>query len=254
MQAVVTSGDKCYYFVVTKGIFSYDPKTGATAGPLFGIKPGNDTLSQYRMSVSPDGKYILCCGQLIDTATGTVTKASSASSQALNNLGGAYLGVPEAYYSPAGQSAYPISKNVVVLDIFADPVSKNAYFCCEQGVGFTPEVPQADAGLTRVKSLAAERIFAINRDDAGFFIFALNGGIAVGGKNIDDPLTMYKPLKTGIKDGYSDLTVNYDAARMIAPDRSGNILIGCPSGGSLVIFNPAGLKDYTSLRGKCIRF
>lgn len=254
IQAVVTAGDKCYYFVVTEGIFSYDPATGLTQGPLFGIEPGYDTFSQYRMSVSPDGNYILCCGTLVNLATGATAEASSGSPQALNNLGGVYFGNPEACYSPGGESGYVISGNVVVNDIFADPVTGNAYFSCEQGVGFTPEVPVENAGLTRVKSLADERVFAVNRDDAGNFIFCVDGGIAVGGKDINDPLTPFKPLDTGIKSGYVDLMVNYTSAKIILPDKSGNILIGCPASGSLVIFNPKGLMDYGSLRGKATSF
>lgn len=251
VQAVVTAGGKCYYFVVTKGLYSYDAATGASRGPLFGLKPGMDTLTQYRMAASPDGNYILCCGQLINVLTGAVSKATSGSSIALNNAGGAYIGTPEACFCPSGQSAaYIISNRVVVESIFADPVTGNAYFACEQGLGYSTEFPGENAGLTRVKSLSAERIYAVNRDDAGNFIFALNGGIAIGGKDIDAPLTMYKPLKTGIKSGYSDITVSYDSARLIAPDKSGNILVGCPYSGGLLIFNPNGLTGYTSIRGK----
>lgn len=253
VHAVVTSGDKCYYFVATKGVFSYDPATGQTDGPLFGIKASEDTFSVSKMAVSPDERYLLCSDNVVDLTTGEKKASDMSSTVALNNLGGAYLGRPEACYCPAGGESFTISNRVVVEDIFADPVSKNAYFCCEQGVGFTPEVPKEDAGLTRVKSLGEERVYCINRDDAGDFIFGIDGGIAIGGKNLEDPLTVFKPLNTGIKEGFVDLNVGSSSARMITPDKSGNILIGCPYSGTLVIFNPNGLKGYTALRGKCSR-
>lgn len=251
ITSVAVANGKCYYHIVSKGIFSYDPATKKSAGPLFGIESPDDSMYSPDMSVSPDGHYLLCDRYVIDLIVGAVVGEvfEGSSVKAVNNLGGVYVGNPEARYFPLGADGYLLTDKVVVHNIFADPVTGNAYFACEQGVGWTPEVPVADAGLKRIKELQEYQVDCVGRDDKDRFVFGLRNGMAIGGVTPEAPLKVYTPLKTGIIQYGMDLKL--DHVDRLARDGQGNILAA--SMNILVIFNPEGVKGYSTIRGKAIQ-
>lgn len=251
IKSVAVADGLCYYYVASKGIYSYDSATKTTAGPLFGITPESDSFSEAQMAASPDGKYLYCDGWVINLLSGKATEASGGSSAAMNNLGGLYFGNPAAMYQPLAADAYKLSTAVSVQSIFADPVTGNAYFCCDGAVGCTPAVPEAEAGLRRVKSLGDLKIDGMARDDAGNLIFALRDGIAIGGATTDDPVKTYTPLLTGITEYGMELKLS--AATIVMPDGEGNIVAASQHGSTIVIFNPKGLEGYSAIRGKAAR-
>lgn len=255
VQSVEAFGHECYYYVVTKGIYKYDSATGQSSGPLFdGITVSYDSSYPVYMSLSPNHRYLYCAGSVVELATGTVSKSGAAMgfSRAVNNMGGGYFGCPEATYCPLGGKQYVLSNRVVVRDIFADPLTGNAYFSCDNGVGYTPEVPAEGAGLKRINTLPEGlNVDCISRDDRGNFIFGLRDGLAIGGKSMDAPLTLYTPLMTGVSVYGSELKLS--SANIITADGHGNIIAASTHNDFLIIFNPSGLKGYSKIKGKHTR-
>lgn len=253
VQSVVVASGICYYYVATEGVFSYNPKTKTSAGPLFNLKPHWDDFSQIKMAASPDGMYLFCAGQIVNIPTTSVVGTIEGGSDfAINNLGGVYMGTPAAAYAPLGQAGVVLSDKVVVNSIFFDKVTNEAYFSCEQGVGTASTMPAADSGLKRVNGLQDLNIDCINRDDNGNFLFGLRNGLAIGGKSIADNIQTYTPISTGIMSG--SLNLHIGQARILIPDGQGNIVAASGYDDCLVIINPTGLNGYEKLKGKAVRF
>lgn len=254
INGVATHGNACYYSVVGKGVYRYNNATGQSEGPVFSFENGGYSGTDCgSMTISPDGHYLKCGEYIYDLLLGQQVGLCSGGRQcAINNLGGVYLTAPEALYHPLGGETYTISGNVVCNGIFADPVTSDAYYWCEQGVGYTPQIPQPEAGLQRVKPLQQYKVSCINRDGEGNFIYGLKDGIAIGGKEISDPLTLHTPLCTGIMEYNLELKLN--SCDLILPDGQGNIIAADMYSGFMVIYNPSGLKGYSGVAGKAIVF
>ena len=253
IQSVAVASGVCYYYVATEGLYSYNPKTKTSSGPLFGLKPYWDDFSQIKMAVSPDGMYLFCAGQVVNLPTSSIVGTLEGGSDfAINNLGGVYIGTPAAAYAPLGQAGEVLSDKVVVHSIFFDKVTNEAYFSCEQGVGTASTMPTPESGLQRVKGLQDLNIDCINRDDNGNFLFGLRNGLGIGGKNITDNIQTYTPVSTGIMSG--SLNLHIGGARVLIPDGQGNIVAASGYDDCLVIINPMGLKGYEKLKGKAIRY
>ena len=253
IQSVAVASGVCFYYVATEGVYSYNPKTRTTVGPLFGVKPHWDDFSQVKMAVSPDGMYLYCAEQVVNLPTSSVVGTIEGGSDfAINNLGGVYIGTPAATYAALGQAGVVLSDKAVVRSIFFDGVTNEAYFSCEEGVGTVSSMPTSNCGLNRVKELTGLSVDCMNRDDNGNFIFGLRDGLAIGGKSITDNIQTYIPVSTGIMSGSINLKISQ--ARVLVPDGQGNIVASSGYSDCLVIINPSGLKGYENLKGKAVRF
>ena len=254
---VVVANNKCYYSVCDEGLFTYDPATGESSGPLFDLDP--DRVGRNRkMTVSPNGDYMLCDEFIINLREGTTVGWVEGMESAVNNVGGVYVSHPEANYKPLGNDEYSVSNKAVVNSIYPDAVTGNTFWCCEQGIGFTEMVPAPGSGIKRVKIPGIDDPYMhpkyISRDDEGKFIITTNRGIIFCGKTLDEEATFVESLKTGVKSEYGrELTLNYFSG-LVEPDGMGNIIFGDTNYACICIYNPAGLKGYSALKGKAIRF
>ncbi len=256
IQSVVVANEKCYYYVCTEGIYSYDPANGTSEGPLFGLDVNLDELTEVKMAVSPDGHYLYCHGYVIDLPLQRVVGKTQMGRQiGINNVGGAYYSTPAAFYNPLSKIYYPISERVVVHCFYPDPVSGDTFYCCEQGFGSTPMIPEPEAGIKRYKILEGHFVDCVTRDDEGNFVFGLRDGVAFGGKTLEEPINVVNKLKSGIPlfDGSSmDITVS--SATLVSPDGEGNIVFASSYENWIFIYNPKGLKGYSGIKGKASKF
>ncbi len=150
ISGVAVAADVCYYYVDREGIFRYDPETGSSEGPLFGIVP-EDWNSPKDLFARPNGKYLLCGDILIDIPEGEVVSQPGVGC-AVNDLGGVYIKNPEAWYAPLGEDRYKVSAvGTCVHQLYPDAVTGNVYYCMDEGVLFTLVAPPAGAGVTRIQ-------------------------------------------------------------------------------------------------------
>lgn len=256
ISKVVVACNKCYYFERNEGLYRYDPVTGESEGPLFMLPDRYD--SGELMAVSPDGNYLMCDNNIVDLRLGTIVGDTPGGRViAVNNIGGAYISEPPALYQPLEEESYTVSERAVAHDIYPDPITGNTIWCCDAGLGITPMVPEADAGIERVvvPGMEDEHLIplSITRDDDGNFVFTTNKGIAFGGKTLEDPAKLSEKIPTGVKDRYGT-ELNLSGENFITPDRLGNIVFGNKNWSCLCIYNPKGIKGYTELRGKAVKF
>lgn len=254
---VVVANNKCYYSVTDEGVFLYDPATGESSGPLFDL-PADKIGRNRKMTASPNGNYLLCDGFIIDLREGNTVGWADGMETAVNNIGGAYLSHPEPNYIPLDEDEYVISGKAVVNCIYPDAVTGNTFWCCEQGVGVTEMVPAPNSGIKRIRIPGIDDPYMIpkhiSRDDEGKFIITTNRGILFCGKTLDEEATFVESLKTGVKSEYGrELTLNYFPG-LAEPDGMGNIIFGDTNYACICIYNPKGLKGYTTLKGKAVRF
>lgn len=257
VQSVAVAGGKCYYYVAMKGIYTYDAVTGQSRGPLpFNLELPLDSSYQGTLVASPDGSYLWIsyggiAPSIIDMRLGRIVGRASQEGywEALNNSGGAAIGTPSAIFAQPDGKTYTISDNVVVRNIYSDPLTSQFIFSCEEGVGYTPWIPVPDAGMKRIQAWQELGVMCVNRDDSGNFIFGLKDGMALGGKTFGDPVKVISPFKTGVADQYGT-EISMTTFRMILPDGKGNILAASIWNNCLVIFNPDGLNGYSAISGK----
>ncbi len=255
--SVVVANNKCYYTVVGEGLFSYDPVTGESTGPLFGIDQFSANIGT-DLAVSPDGNYLLCKESVVDLRTGEVDYTFRGGRiTAVNNVGGAYISLPDPFYCYPETGDYYISRSDVVHGIYPDALTGNTFWCCEEGVGYTEMVPPANSGIKKVTIPGIETQYIplnITRADDGNLVLTTTQGIIFGGKTLEDKAVLVERLKTGLKDQYgSELSLNYFNG-VVTPDGMGNLVFGSPGYAYVCIYNPDGLKGYTELKGKAVRF
>ncbi|MDE6383143.1 MAG: hypothetical protein K2K79_02180 [Paramuribaculum sp.] len=256
--SVVVADNKCYYTVVGEGLFAYDPVSGKSEGPVFGIDGFSEGVGK-GLAVSPDGNYLMCNECVVDVRAGKIVNIpGEGRTIGINNVGGAYIAVPEPDYCDLEGERYSISTKAVVHAIYPDAVTGNTFWCCEQGVGFTDMVPAPESGIRRVAIPGINDPYVvphdITRDDEGNFVITTNKGIIFGGKTLDDNAVLVDNLKTGVKNQYgTELTLNYFGG-LVDSDGIGNIIFGSDSYACICIYNPKGLKGYTEIRGKAVRF
>lgn len=256
ISSVAVAGDKCYYFVVDEGIFRYDPATGSSEGPLFGVT--TDWGNTEMLASSQDGRFLLCGENLIDLVEGRVVSVQK-SGEAVNNVGGTYSAIPEAYYTPLDGATYQITPlGTAVRQFYPDVTTGNVYYCMAGGLGVSPMVPQPVNGVKRL-NLSFEtdmnNIMFITRDDEGNFVVSTNfTGFGFGGKSIEDPFRMESKIVTGIKDRWGS-TLDYSSgSSYIIPDGSGNLIFGSLASPTVFIYNPKGIVGYEELKGKAVYF
>lgn len=256
--SVVVAHNKCYYAVVGEGLFHYDSVSGKSEGPVFGTDDFDGGVGK-DLAVSPDGNYVYCDESVIDVQAGKiVSHPGKGRTIGINNVGGAYIAVPEPNYCSLDGAEYNISPKAVVHAIYPDAVTGNTFWCCEQGVGVTEMVPVAGNGIKRISipGIDDPNIIPhdIARDDNGNFVITTNKGIIFGGKTLDDNATFVEKLKTGVKNQYgSELSLDYFGG-LVAPDGMGNIIFGSDGYACICIYNPNGLKGYSELKGQAVRF
>lgn len=257
ISSVAVAADKCYYYVDREGIFSYDAATGTSEGPLFGITPP-DWKSPKQLYTSPDGRFLLCGDALIALSEGRVI-SEPGEGEAINNLGGVYIGNGEEWYAPLLKERYQVTPlGTAVRQIYPDTVSGNVYCCTAQGLGMTPMVPQPREGLKSIPTnfeTDYNLAMFLTRDDEGNFVVSTNSeGIGFGGKSIEDPYRMEKDIPTGIKNEWN-YEIKFSGSReMIYPDGQGNLIFASDSSGRVFIYNPKGLNGYAELKGKSVQF
>lgn len=255
VRGVVVANNKCYYCVNEGDVYRYNPKTGQSEGPICSVS----VVERDMMAVSPNGKYIYCGQNIIDVETGRIISSPGAGfERGVNDVGGVYWSNPEPNYTPLNGEPINISERAVVNDIYPDAVTGNTFWCCEQGVGYTPMVPAAGAGIKRVLVPGVDWQYVIPhhiaRDDEGNLIITTNKGIIFGGKTLEDNGTLVDRLKTGVKNQYgTELTLNYFPG-LVQGDGMGNIVFGDTNYSCICIYNPKGLKGYADLKGKAVRF
>lgn len=255
INGVVTHGNNCYYSTTGGGIFRYDSATGLSEATAF--HPDGDSPAAVdcgALAISPDGRYLKYSRCVYDLELKKmVMNARDGRQCAVNNLGGVYLTDPDVLYEPLGSDAYNICQdNQVCGYIFSDPVTTDAFYCCEDGLWRTPQVPQPDGAMEKMGVLDPLKVECISRDTEGNILLGLKDGVAVGGKNITDPLTLLTPLKTGVKSYGMD--VDLKSCNIILPDGQGNIIAASKYAGLMVIYNAAGLKGYGAMAGKATSF
>lgn len=254
---VAVANNKCYYSVADQGLFLYDPLSGKSSGPLFNLPP--DRIGRNRkMTVSPNGDFLMCDEFIINLREGKTVGRAEGMETAVNNIGGAYLSHPEPNYKPLNENEYFISERAVVNCIYPDAVTGNTFWCCEQGVGVTEMVPPPASGIKRIKIPGIDDPYMhpkhISRDDEGNFIITTNRGILFCGKTLEEKANFVESLKTGVTNEYGrELTLNYFPG-LAEPDGSGNIIFGNTNYACICIYNPKGLKGYSALKGKAVRF
>lgn len=257
IKSVAVADNKCYYYVDGMGLFRYDAATAQSEGPLFGLEGSYWEFEE--IEVSPDGNFLRYGEFVVDLRIGEIVgRPGGGRRTAVNNLGGAYSSTPEPHYCPLGGEDFEISSKAVVHDIFPDGVTGNTFWCCEQGVGYTPMVPEAGAGIKRVSIPGLEDKnyipHYITRDDEGNFVITTNIGIIFGGKTLEDTAKLVDRLKTGVKNQYgSELSLDYFGG-LVQPDGNGNIIFGSEGYACICIYNPKGLKGYSEIRGKAVKF
>ncbi|MDE5585868.1 MAG: hypothetical protein K2I92_05940 [Muribaculaceae bacterium] len=255
ISSVAVAADKCYYYVDREGIFRYDPATGASEGPLFGVEP-DDWYSPKNLYASPDGRFLICGDELVDIAQGHVVSKPDGGS-AVNNLGGVFRSSPEAWYTPLGARAYQVSPlGTAVRQFYLDTVTGNVYYCMADGLGVTPMVPQS--GVRKVQTnFETEHNVAmfITRDDEENFVVTTNfEGVGFGGKSIEDPFRMEKQIASGVKNQWGTELFYSGGDDYIAPDGQGNLIFGSSGYACIFIYNPKGINGYADLKGKAVRF
>ncbi len=255
IRGVVVANNVCYYCVNEGEVYRYNPSTAQSEGPVCGVS----VVERSMMAVSPNGKYIYCGEEIIDPETGRIISRPGAGfERGVNDVGGVYWSNPAPVYTPLGGNSVTISGSAVVHDIYPDALTGNTFWCCEQGVGYTPMVPEAGAGIKRVLVPGVEWKYLIPhhiaRADDGNLVITTNKGIIFGGKTLEDNGTLVERLKTGVKNEYgSELTLNYFPG-LVQADGNGNIVFGSDNYACICIYNPKGLKGYADLKGKAVRF
>lgn len=257
ISSVAVADDKCYYYVDREGVFRYDAASETSDGPLFGITP-DDCYAPENLYASQDGHYLLCGDLLVDVAEGHVI-SKPGGGQAVNNFGGVYISIPEAWYKPLDGEKYQVSRvGTAVSHFFPDIVTGNVYYCMSDGLGVSPMVPQPGVGVKKVP-LSFETDFNqaqfITRDDEGNFVVSTNSeGIGFGGKSIEDPFKMEKELPTGLKTDWGSDIFYTSGNSYIIGDGKGNLIFGDASNPIVFIYNPNGINGYSEIKGKRIHF
>ncbi len=258
IYSVVVADNKCYYSVIGEGLFIYNPVSGESEGPVFGIGGFSEGIGT-GLAASPSGNYLFCYEDVIDVKEGRIVSTpGEGRTVGVNNVGGAYTTGPEPNYCGLNGERYNISPTAVVHAIYPDSVTGLTFWCCEKGVGYTDMVPAPSSGIELVAIPGIDDSYIvphdITRDDEGKFIITTNKGIIFGGKTLNDNARLVEKLKTGVKDQYgTELTLNYFGG-LVSPDGMGNIIFGDPNYACICIYNPNGLKGYTDLRGKAVKF
>lgn len=255
ITGVAVAGDKCYYFVDDDGLYKYDPVSGSSEGPLFNLDPYKVRSDLF--ATSQDGRFLLCGEYLINVDEGRVVSDKS-SGEAVNNLGGVYSAIPEAYYTPLDGERYKVTPvGTAVSQIYPDVVTGNVYYCMADGLGVSPMVPQPLNGVEKLNTGIEKdlnNIMYITRDDEGNFVIYTNfEGFGFGGKSIEDPFKMEKKIVSGVKDQWGYARDYTSGSSIIIPDGSGNLIFGSTSSPTVFIYNPKGIEGYSELRGKFVQ-